>query len=354
MANQVKARDIAEKLGLSTASVSVALNGKSGVSEETRRRILAAANEMGYSNPRNSAQDVKQLCFLIYVDQIVGIAQESTFYTFVMKGVEAAALELGYRILVRYYYADRSFQSQMSDILSDISGLLILGTDMTLTRHKSGQELTNWSNFPFPVVIIDNFLFSAYVDCIGNENLYGAKSAMSYLIDHGHRTFGYLRAKQRIANFDDRERGLRMALQEHLESTDSNAMELIHVDISAEKAYRNICTWLEAKQTLPTALFAENDVIAAAAIRALHSKGLRVPKDISVMGFDDIPLCEMIDPAITTVHSFKEKLGIEAVQLLHRRIMRGENVQSAQASGVMKLSMSTRIVERSSVAQIQP
>lgn len=93
-------------------------------------------------------------------------------------------------------------------------------------------------------------------------------------------------------------------------------------------------------------------MIAAAAIRALHSKGLRIPQDISVMGFDDIPLCEMVDPAITTVHSFKERLGIEAVQLLHRRIMSSENVQSAQTSGVMKLSMSTRIVERSSVADL--
>ena len=240
----------------------------------------------------------------------------------------------------------------MADILNDISGLLILGTDMTLARHKAGQELTNWSNFRFPVVIIDNFIFSAYVDCIGNENLYGAKSAMSYLIDRGHRSFGYLRAKQRIANFDDREHGLRMALQEHLGDAGLEALELIHVDISAEKAYRNICTWLDAKQTLPTALFAENDVLAAAAIRALHSKGLHVPQDISVMGFDDIPLCEMVDPAITTVHSFKEKLGIEAVRLLHQRIQRGENVQSAQASGVMKLSMSTRIVERSSVADL--
>jgi DNA-binding LacI/PurR family transcriptional regulator len=352
MANQVTAKEIAKKLGISTASVSVALNGKPGVSEQTRKRILDAAEEMGYSSAKTPLPDRKQLCFLIYVDQIVGIAQESTFYTIVMKGVETAAKALGYRILVRYYYAGQSFRQQMADIMGDISGLLILGTDMTLARHKLGLELTQWDRYRVPVVILDNFLFSAYVDCVGNDNLYGAKSAMSYLIDCGHRRFGYLRAKQRIVNFDDREHGLRMALREHLDDENAQSMEIIHVDISAEKAYRDIGAWIAARKELPSALFAENDVVAAAAIRALHAAGLNVPEDISVMGFDDIPLCEMVDPGITTVHSFKEQLGIEAVRMLHQRIERGETVRCAQETGVVKLSLSMRIVERGSVAKL--
>lgn len=347
----ITAKELAKKLGISAASVSVALSGKPGVSEQTRMRVLAAAQEFGYCPPRSAEPLRKPLCFLIYVDQAVGIAQESSFYTFVLQGVESAAKELGYRVLVRYYYAGQSFALQVADILNDISGLLILGTDITLTRHRLGLELTDFSRYPIPVIILDNFLFSAYVDCVGNDNLYGAKSAMSYLIDCGHRRFGYLRAKQRIANFDDREHGLRMALREHLGDENARSMEIIHVDISAEKAYRDISVWIAAKKEFPSALFAENDVIAAAAIRALHAAGLHVPEDVGVMGFDDIPLCEMLDPSITTVHSFKEQLGIEAVRMLHQRIVRGESVLRAQEAGVMKLSLSTRIVERDSVAK---
>ena len=350
MEKNVTAKNIAQRLGISAASVSVALSGKPGVSERTRLQVLSAAQELGYCPPRSAEPVRKPLCFLIYADQSVGIAQETTFYTFVLKGVEDAAKELGYHILIRYYYAGLSFRSQMSDILDEISGLLILGTDLTSSRSGAGQELTDWARYKIPVVIIDNFIFSAYVDCVGNENLYGAKSAMSYLIDRGHRSFGYLRAKQRITNFDDREHGLRMALREHLGDGGAESMEIVHVDISAERAYRDIGVWIAAKKALPSALFAENDVIAAAAIRALHAAGKRVPEDVSVMGFDDLPLCEMLDPTITTVHSFKEKLGTEAVRLLHQRILRGEDVQSAQAAGVMKLSMSTRLVERGSVA----
>ena len=344
----ITAKEIAQRLGISTASVSVALNGKPGVSEATRRRILATAAEMGYSASKSTASDGKLLCFLIYVDQVVGIAQESTFYTFVLQGVETAAKGLGYRTLIRYYYANQSFDDQMSDIIHDISGLLVLGTDMTFSRRKEIGPLIGDCDLPFPIVIIDNFIFSAYVDCVGNDNLYGAKSAMSYLIDQGHRRFGYLRAKQRITNFEDRENGVRMALSEHLGTTDP--LEIINVDIAADKAYQDICHWLDTKQDLPDALFAENDVVAAAAIRAFNTRGIRVPDDISVMGFDDIPVCEMVEPTITTVHSFKEKLGIEAVELLHKRISKGENVQAAHNSGVIKLSMSTRVVARRSVS----
>ena len=347
------AKEIAQKLGISTASVSVALNGKPGVSQATRRRILAAAAELGYSATKASSADGKLLCFLIYVDQTVGIAQESTFYTFVLQGVETAAKDLGYRTLIRYYHANQSFEAQMSDIINDISGLLVLGTDMTTARRKEIGPMIGDVELPFPIVIIDNFIFSAYVDCVGNDNLYGAKSAMSYLIDQGHRRFGYLRAKQRITNFDDRENGVRMALTEHIGSA-FEPLEVIDVDIAADRAYQDICHWLDSKEKLPDALFAENDVVAAAAIRAFNSRGIRVPNEISVMGFDDIPLCEMVEPTITTVHSFKERLGIEAVGLLHKRILKGENVQAAQSSGVIKLSMSTRVVARKSVAYRRP
>lgn len=346
MAN-ITAKDIAERLGLSTASVSVALNGKPGVSQATREKILAAAAELGYALPKASAGDGRLLCFLIYTDPAVGIAQESTFYTFVLKGIEDEAKELGYRVLIRYYYADRGFDEQMDDILGDLAGLVVLGTDMTAGRRPQLSPLTGGLDLPFPVVILDNFLFSSYVDCVGNDNLFGAKAALSHLIDLGHRTFGYLRARQRITNFDDREAGIRLALQEHLPDA---PLTIVDVDIAADRAYEDLCRWLEGRTALPDALFAENDVVAAAAIRALRARGIAVPQAVSVMGFDDIPICELVEPTITTVHSFKETLGREAVGLLHRRIAKGLTAAQVQAAGTIKLSLSTRIVTRGSVA----
>lgn len=347
--SEITAKEIAKILGISPASVSFALNGKPGVSEATRAKIKQLAQELGYTPSKVvRPQENPMICFLIYTDEKVAIAQESTFYTFVLKGVEAAAKELGYRVMIRYLEAGADFFRQMEDVLPDLSGVILLGTDIT-TQRKG--EITGFAgkNVGFPMVIVDNFIFSAYVDCVGNDNLYGAKSAISYLIDRGHRRIGYLRANQRITNFDDREAGIRMAIAEHL-GNGPQMLETIGVSVSAEGAYRDVCRWLERTSHLPDALFGENDVIAAAAIRALKMKGIRVPEDISVMGFDDIPVCEMVEPTITTVHSFKESLGREAVGLLHRRILTGQNGDMARASGVIKLSLSTRIVERQSVA----
>lgn len=341
MAN-ITAKDIAEKLGISTASVSVALNGKPGVSQATREKILAAAEAMGYTLPKANPGDGRLICFLLYTDPAVGVAQESSFSTFVLKGVEDAAKELGYRVLIRYAYADRDLTVQLEDILGDLAGLLILGTDLTAARRSQLAAL------PLPTVVVDNFLFSGYVDCVGNDNLFGAKSAISYLIDQGHRSFGYLRSRQRTANFDDREAGVRLGIQEHLPGA---VLTVVDVDIAADRAYQDLRRWLASQPDLPDALFAENDVVAAAAIRALRAADIAVPETVSVMGFDDIPVCELVEPTLTTVHSFKETLGREAVALLHRRITQGLLPAQVQSAGAIKLSLSTRIVPRRSVAQ---
>lgn len=343
----VTVKDIALKAGVSVASVSVALNGKPGVSETTRQAILSAALSLGYNVSKNARSNAKTICYLIYIDQEVGIAQETTFSSFVLKGVETAAKELGYRILIRHCYSQYPLSEQITDILQDVSGLLILGTDLTSERKSDIDFLLHNHEISIPVVILDNFTLSSYVDCVGNDNLYGAKSAMSYLIDHGHRRLGYIRAKQRITNFDDRENGILMAIREHL-GVNTDLFCVVPADISAEKAYQDICVWLSSNHDLPDAFFAENDVIAAAAIRAFNSYGISVPETVSIVGFDDIPVCEMVNPSITTIHSFKEKLGSEAVSLLHKRIINGDTVQSARATGVVKLALSTRIVERKS------
>src|SRR5699024_4197049 len=133
---RITAKDIAEKLGVSTASVSVALNGKPGVSQATREKILAAAAAMGYSLPKASSGDGRLVCFRLSAEPAVAVAKESSFSTFVLKGVEDTAKVLGYRVLIRYAYAGRDLTAQLEDILDELAGLLILGTDLTAARRS--------------------------------------------------------------------------------------------------------------------------------------------------------------------------------------------------------------------------
>lgn len=345
----VTAREIAEHLGISAAAVSMALNGKRGVSEETRERVLAEAGRHGYSTPRahraKKTPPVKTISFVIYVG--AGVAAQTSFSTFVLQGVDAAAKEYGYRVLVHYFYSSHPIEQQLQTILADTSGVVLLGTDIT---HEQCELIMQRlpSEIRIPAVVVDNFLFASYVDCVGNDNMLGARSAVTYLLKCGHRKIGYIRSKQRIANFEDRDAGIRIALEEH-DHLNPAPLQVVCVDIASEIAYSDMCRWLDAKNVPATAFFAENDVLAAAAIRALILHGYRVPEDVSIIGFDDVPICEMVSPNITTMHSFKERLGEFAVSLLHRRIQSGDTVFTTRDTGPVKIAVATQVEERDSV-----
>ena len=343
----VTARDLAIQLGISTAAVSMALNGKPGVSSETRGKVLAAAAKLGYVTPktRQSERAAKNIIsFVIYAG--IGVAEQTTFSTFVMRGAESVAKGLGYRILVHYFYADQPWDEQIKRILSDACGVILLGTDITEPQRDAFFEFYHLGNVP--LVLIDNFLFSAYVDCVGNDNTYGVKAAISYLIKCGHRSIGYLRSKQRIVNFDDRELGIKLSMEEHA-NLGLAPLQVLDVDISPDKAREDIFAWLSAGNVPAGAYFCENDMLAAAFIRALKERGFRVPEDVSVMGFDDVQICEMIEPPITTMHAFNERLGKIAVELLNTRIDAGDTLQTSRESGLMKVALSLQLKERMSV-----
>lgn len=343
----VTARDLANMLGISTAAVSMALNGKPGVSSETRSKVLAAAAKLGYVTPksRQSERQAKNIIsFVIYTG--IGVAEQTTFSTFVMRGAESVAKSLGYRMLVHYFYADQPWDEQIKRILADACGVLLLGTDITEPQRDAFFEFYHLGNVP--LIMIDNFLFSAYVDCVGNDNTYGVKAAVSYLIRCGHRKIGYLRSKQRIVNFDDRELGVTLSLAEH-KDLGLAPLQVLDVDISPDRAREDIVAWLAAGNTPAEAYFCENDMLAAAFIRSLKECGYRVPEDVSVMGFDDVQICEMIEPPITTMHAFKERLGKIAVDLLNTRIDAGDTLQSSRESGLLKVALSLQLKERLSV-----
>ncbi|MDL2217740.1 LacI family DNA-binding transcriptional regulator [Christensenellaceae bacterium OttesenSCG-928-M15] len=350
MAN-IKAKDIAERLGISAAAVSMALNGKSGVSEETRERVLAEAANSGYVTPRATRAvpaATKTISFVIYVG--VGVAEQTSFSTFILQGVEAGAKHLGYRVVVHYLYENQSLQEQLAAITSDTCGLILLGTDITeAQRDIISSQLYETINIP--MVVVDNFLFASYVDCVGNDNMFGSKAAVSYLIRHGHRRIGYLRSKQRITNFEDREIGIQLALAEG-KGYGLAPLETIDVDISSEKAYHDVCGWLQRGNKPAGAYFAENDMLAAAAMRAFTANGYRVPQDVSIIGFDDVPICEMTQPTITTMHSFKERLGEISATQLHQRILAGDTARSTGETGAMKIAMSLSVKERESVKTV--
>ena len=340
----VTSKEIAAKLGLSPSAVSLALNGKPGVSEETRRLVIATAEKMGFNAVKlNSAiTRRKRICFVFFVNKVVSIAENTTFSSFVLQGAENAASANSHSIEVRYVRTGDSFRKQLEGFADEVDGFIVLGTDIT---KESEPEIREFLEFcaAKPVVIIDNPVNFGIADCVTNDNYGGALTAAQYLISRGCARIGYLRAHHRISTFLEREAGLNAAL-------DGAGLELhtvLDTEVSFDEAYKRVNEYLKNVTELPDAFFAENDVIAAAAIRAFNANGIKVPEQVSIIGFDDMPVCELTAPSLSTVHAFKEELGEVAVNLLTRRFMSG-NAKS-NSDGVLNVSVSTKLKIRSSV-----
>lgn len=342
----VTSKEIAKQLGLSPSAVSFALNGKPGVSDETRKLIIETAEKMGYSSAKlaNAISKRRRICFVIYANQLVSIAENTTFSTFVLQGAENAASSKGHSIMVKYVRKGEPIVKQLEDVSDEADGFIILGTDLS---PESENEMKDFfaSVEDKPVVIIDSPLNFGGADCVLNDNYGGAFMAAEHLISRGLKRIGYLRAKYRISNFTLREAGLTDALKKaglELETS-------VDTEVSFDEAFKRIDEYLKTAVSLPEAFFAENDIIAAAAIRAFNAHGIAVPEQISIIGFDDIPICELTAPALSTVHSFKEQLGEIAVDIVSKKLNSLSSDSAANDRGCMTVSVSTKLHIRDSV-----
>ena len=341
----ITAKEIAERLNLSPAAVSLALNGKPGVSEKTRQMVVEVAGELGYTLPKNNGLQPKKktVCFLIYIDAIVCIREHATFSGTVLRGVEAAATAEGYQTTVRNLYGNQPLEAQVRDILEEATGIILMGTDIPKSAVREVENFIHAAS-AVPIVIVDNPLLSGIVDSVLNDNYRGGQNVVRHLLAKGCRRIGYIRSKQRIESFNEREQGLVDALSDAGLQLDTT----VDVDISSDGAFSDVNDWLNASPTLPDAFFAENDVVALAAIRALTLHRIKVPERVGIVGFDDTALCTLVAPSLTSIHSYTEELGRVAFQTLHTRIQQGISFSNIKNQGLMKISMVTPLVARES------
>lgn len=343
------AKQIAHTLGVSTAAVSLALNGKPGLGTETRAKILAACEQAGFAMPQvtqSQQPQQKNLCFMIFVDELLRVWENSPFYAYNMQGVEAAATLHGYNTMIRYLQADAILSPKNLSFLQSLDALILLGTD--ITPSTAGDIRTMLASIPnTPAVVMDNMGLSSFADCIGNDNHGGACQAVTHLVNQGCRKIAYLCARTRIPNFDEREAGVMTALHH----ANLPLFGKIQCSISTEDAYNDLLAWFHSGNPLPDGIFAENDVLAAAATRAMSACGISVPNQVSIIGFDNLPITEQTHPPLSTIHSYKDDLGATAVEmLLHRQWM--QNYCQDRPTGLLKVQMSTELVKRKSVRNV--
>lgn len=310
---RVTAKQLAERAGVSQATVSLVLRGKPGVSEKVRRQILALAKEMGLEQrPCAPAASGGELQLIIY-KRHGKVMADTPFFEQLTQGVANEAAALGYHLSIRYFYGNQSIREQIRSLQShNCNGVVLLATEM----HT--EDVLPFSALGIPLVILDNSFPSLNYDAISIDNALGAWRAVHYLIECGHTRIGYLHSSVEIRNFRERYSGYLSACRSLPEDANADsAHRIIPVSPSSEGAAEDMAKYLDSDQLLPTAFFADNDRIAAGCCSTLLKYGYRIPDNISIIGFDDSSVSEVLNPPLTTMRVQKQRMGALAVERLN-------------------------------------
>lgn len=338
----LKAKDIAEMLGVSTATVSLVLNNKPGVGAKKREEIIRKIKEMGGEyllEKKNILENRGVIGFVVY-KKVGCIIDESPFFTYILEEITNQLTNYGYSLGFVYLSKDSSVQEQEKQLKTmDYKGFLIFGVEM---RRDDLQIFVN-SGLPF--CVLDNSFQESDVDSVSINNEQGMEYAIRYLCKMGHKNIGYIKSCVRVNSFDERYRFFKRSLKRL--GLEFCKEYVVNVEYSEEKIIEGMIEYLkENKNNLPTAFFAENDFLACNALQAIQKYGYFVPQDISLVGFDDRPITQIVTPKITTVNVPKNIFGSVAVEVLMSRLEGGRE-QS------LKIGLGTKLVERESVRKIE-
>lgn len=340
---RVTMKDIAEKLNISVNAVSLALNDKVGVSEETRNAVLKTADEMGYFDENPSfvmKNHFKNICLIIEERNF----RDTHFYTKVILGIENEARKNNYDILVNFMNKD-DFQVPSSIESRKVSGILVVGT-------IKDEHLKTLLSYGIPIVLVDHASFTINTDAVLTQNMPGSYMATKYLIEKGHTQIGFFGEIDFSLSFKERWLGFSEAMR----TSGLNVDPILNVNPGycvigrvekyiLSKNYKEVANIISKLEKLPTAWVCSNDSAAITLYNALGILGLKVPEDISVVGFDDIDICNIVTPHLTTIKVNKEIMGIKAVK---RLLWRMDNPEEPYDN----IRMEVKLIERESVKEI--
>lgn len=307
--------DIARLANVSQAMVSYVLNGKAAISvpDETRQRILAAADRLGYV-PDKAARSLRTRKSYT----IAGIIPDITnpFYPAFERGIQDVAEHHGYDLITYNTdgVAERESKCLRSAVQGGVDGVIIM------PYRLSAGDLLPLLRINVAVVVLGRFptqvggfpLDSVYVDSVA-----AARAATTYLIERGHTRIGMIAGAPDTPPARDRMLGYRQALAEHGVALDERLVCSGAVrEVGGYHAMRELLTLAPR----PTAVFAANDLLAMGAILAIREAGLSVPDNVAVVGFDDIPAARLVWPPLTTIAQFPANLGRRAAELLIERL----------------------------------
>ena len=296
-------KDVAKAAGVSVATVSRVLNNNSNVSETTTRMVNEAIKELGYS-PNFLGRNLRK-CETNIILAIVPSA-DHTFYSEILRGMQIKAAELGYDILMSTSNSDEATELRLLNMLYNrtVDAVILLGT-------RLNAALLNELNEKYCITLCCERIPDSELVTVTVNDEQAAYEAVTCLIKKGHHKIGMISTQGSALSSVDREAGYRRALSDN------------GIEFREDYIYRGSYDFRDGSfaieqflklEDVPTAVFAVSDLLAAGAINKALKRGINVGGDFSVIGFDNLYLCEMVMPSISTVEQSCYLIGSTAVE----------------------------------------
>lgn len=306
-------KDVAKKAGVSTATVSRVINGDNRVLMETRHKVQKAIKELDY-RPSRVAQRLRSKG---KESKLIGLVLpdiENPFYVDMVRGIEIAAYDKGYSVIIGNFSQNKARSEMYIDILKaeGVNGFIVAPVGnkdpKVMELIKSGYQVT----------CVDRDIEGVEVDTVKVNNEEAAYEAIKHLINLGHKRIGHVGGQWDIPTTKARIVGYKRALRESGIPIEDKL--IIAKSSNFQSGVEATSVFLEMDQP-PTALFTGNNLLTLGALRAIHARELNIPKDIAIIGFDDMYWSESLNPPLTAVHQDGFEIGRRATELLLNRMV---------------------------------
>lgn len=301
-------KDVASRAGVSVATVSRVLNHNARVKAHLRERILTTIDQLGYQ-PSGIARNMRSQSVRVIGLVISDI--QNPFFTALVRAVEDVAYENQYTVLLCNSDEDLQKEQLYIDVLSRerVAGAIVVPSGKGCCAALLHARV--------PVVMADRTVPDLVADAAVLDNLAGAFQATQHLIELGHTRIGLVSAPANVSVGRERQAGYEKALRKNKIALDKQLIRL--GNFKANGGYQATRELLELAPR-PTAIFAVNNLMTMGALQAIHEKKLRIPKDISVIGFDDVPWLALLTPPLTAVRQPTYEIGAQAARMLFARL----------------------------------
>lgn len=336
MPKKLTIKEIARLAGVSKATVSRVLNAKPGVSPATRQKVEQVIRAHSYApNPVARGLSLRRTGIIgLVIAHTAGRLSSHLFFLEFLRGISRVLEGEGFRLVLATADTEEDYESSCRSMAQEglVDGVVILGI------RKNDKRLQHFIQNNVPLVTVGTPLGYHGVSFVDADNYGGARMATEYLIGLGHTRILFINGPKTHSGAIARERGYRAALAAH----GIKEQYVVYGDFSFESGYKTIKEALN-QGNQPSAVFAASDLAAMGAIIALKEAGMRAGKDVSVIGFDDIPYASYFDPPLSTVHQPIFEMGEEAGRILIQ-LLKGE-----APSSLGKIFPTTLVIRESTV-----